>query len=130
MAIEHFLGASPVVQVHALAAIGALAIGGMIYALPKGRLKHRVLGISCAVLLAVTAITAIFITGVNGDMWSFIHVFVPLTAMGIFGVAMAVRRRDFKKHKDAARGLIFGALLVPGILAFMPGRLMHLTFFG
>lgn len=131
MNLYAFTDVSPVIQIHAVAAIGALCIGATLYALPKGRKAHQRLGIACAILLAITAFTAAFIMQLNNGMWSFIHVFVPLTAMGLFGIVSAIRKRDWKKHREAGRGLIIGALFIPGMIAiFMPGRLMNVVLFG
>jgi len=34
-----------------------------------------------------------------------------------------------KRHKRAVKGLFFGALLIPGVISFMPGRTMWMLFF-
>lgn len=130
MAPEAFFRADPVIQIHIMAATGALLTGISIFFLPRGRRLHQSLGITTAALLAVTAISAIFITGLNGNHWSLIHAFVPLTLMGLFATGMAVSRRNFKAHRRHARGLILGALLIPAALTLLPGRLMHQIVFG
>ena len=130
MNLHYFFEVSPAIQIHLVAALGALLIAASIFMVKRGRLAHRTLGVSFAILMAITAGSAIFITGLNGDHWSFIHLFVPLTAIGIFGTLMAMRRRNWSKHKQHARGLIFGALIIPGAFTFLPGRLMHAMFFG
>ena len=75
-------------------------------------------------LMAVTAFTALFITGLNGDKYSFIHLFIPLTFFAIAEIFYYIRKKNVKAHTRAAKGLFFGALLIPGIVSFLPGRLM------
>ena len=82
----------------------------------------------CA-LLAITVTTAFFIRGPGGSM-CWIHGFIPLTLMGFFGIAMGVAGKNWQQHKNAGRGLVFGALLIPGLFTLLPGRLMHAVFFG
>ena len=130
MNLELFSYASPAIQIHAIGVVGALFLGLSLLLLPRGRSAHRILGITTAILLAITAVSAMFIMHLNHGWPSFIHIFVPITFMGLFGVAMGIAKRDWKRHKQAARGLIFGALLIPGAIAFMPGRLLHAMFFG
>lgn len=130
MNIDLFFEAPLVIQAHAGAAMAALALGAGIYALPKGRRRHQVLGIATATLLVVVVVTAFFIRTGEGGAFSWIHFFIPLTAMGLFGAAMGVARKDWKRHKNAARGLVFGALMVPGLFTLLPGRLMHGVFLG
>tara|TARA_B100000678_G_scaffold291112_1_gene306300 strand:- start:14522 stop:14926 length:405 start_codon:yes stop_codon:yes gene_type:complete len=130
MRLEAFVSAGPVIQAHLIAALTALAIGLTLYLLPKGRLPHRTLGIACATCLTVAAGTAMFITRANPGWWSVIHVFVPLTFAGLFGIVMAIRHRRWAYHRHAARGLIFGALLIPGLFALLPGRLLNVLIFG
>lgn len=129
MNLALFAEAPVAIQIHAVAALGALVTGSSLLILPRGRKAHRTLGIITAVLLAITAFSAMFIMHLNNGMPSFIHIFVPITAMALFGVAMGVAKRDWKRHREAARGLIFGALLIPGIIAFMPGRLLNYVVF-
>ena len=132
MQLEHFFNAPLIIQIHATAAISAFLIGMPILALPKGNTLHRGLGITAAALLLVTALSAIFIRQTqNGwPIFSLIHLFVPLTFMGLFGLVMGFQRRNLKQHRNAGRGLILGALLIPGIIAFMPGRMLHYVAFG
>ncbi len=130
MNIEPFFDVSPAIQIHMIAALGALCTGSSLLVLPRGRVAHRYLGITTAILLFVTAASAMFIMQLNNGWPSLLHVFVPITFMGLFGTAMGLARNDWQRHRDAARRLIFGALLIPGIIAFMPGRLLYIMTFG
>lgn len=125
-----FSRAPVIIQIHAGAAIAALVLGLVQMFAPKGTIPHRSLGYVWALLMVVTATTAIFIRQINPGGFSFIHIFVPLTFFGLFGVITHARALRTDKHRNAVFGLFFGALVIPGLFAFMPGRLMFQIFFG
>ncbi len=128
MNIEAFLSASPAVIIHTACAFGALGLGTAMWLRKKGTPSHKMIGRIFVVFMAITAFTALFITGINGDRYSWIHLFVPLTFLAIAQIFYYVRKKDIKSHQGAARGLFFGALLIPGLAAFLPGRLLwHVT---
>lgn len=129
MDVDVFLRAPLIIQVHALSALSALAIGLVQILGPKGTLPHRTLGIAFVTLMAVVAGTAVFIRNINDGGFSFIHIFVPVTAVGLFGLVRNVRSNG-TEHGRAARNLFFFALMIPGFFAFMPGRLMWNIFAG
>tara|TARA_R110002096_G_scaffold46422_8_gene123855 strand:+ start:1766 stop:2296 length:531 start_codon:yes stop_codon:yes gene_type:complete len=113
-----------VIQIHVAAAMSALLLGAVQLIAPKGTLPHRTLGYVWALLMVTTAISAIFIRQINHGDFSFIHLFVPLTLLGLVGMIANARQMKTDKHRNAVLGLFFGALLLPGLFAFMPGRLM------
>ncbi|WP_417488449.1 DUF2306 domain-containing protein [Maricaulis sp.] len=125
MNTEAFLTAPFVVQLHILSAVGALLIGSIQMFAPKGNLPHRTMGIVFVLLMASAAVSAIFIRQINGGNFSFIHIFVPLTIIGIFRLVLSARRGDRRGHRGQVMGLFYGALIIPGLLSFIPGRLMH-----
>ncbi len=129
MNIQAFLDASPVIQVHVLTASGALILGAVQLLGPKGTLPHRTLGMVWAGLMALTALTAIFIHEVNEGSFSPIHLFVPLTLFGLVGLARSVRRGARKgDHRRQVLILYFAALVLPGLFTLVPGRLLHTVF--
>jgi uncharacterized membrane protein len=131
MNLQAFLDASPVIQVHALAAIAALLLGAVQLFGPKGTLPHRWLGLVWAGLMALAAITAIFIREVNAGGFSFIHLFIPLTLFGLVGLARSVRPGARKgSHRRLVLTLYLAALVLPGLFTLVPGRLMHSVLFG
>jgi uncharacterized membrane protein len=105
--------------------VGAIQILG-----PKGTLPHRTLGIAFVVLMVITATTAIFIRQIFDGWPSPIHLFIPLTFVGLWGLVRTARAGGGADHGKQVRGLFFGALLIPGLVSFAPGRLMWVTFFG
>lgn len=125
-----FFRAPLIIQIHAGAALSALLLGAVQLLAPKGTIPHRTLGYVWAALMLTTAITAIFIREINQGSFSFIHIFVPLTLMGLYGMITHARAMRTDRHRNAVLGLFLGALVVPGLFAFMPGRLMWQMFFG
>lgn len=131
MNLDLFFAAPLVIQLHALAAFAALGVALWMLAAPKGTFSHRTFGWAFIILMIIVATTAIFIRQVNSGQFSFIHAFVPLTFFGIIGGLRAIRfKRDVKKHRRAMFGLVFGALMIPGLFAFAPGRLLYAVTFG
>ena len=95
----------------------------------KGMPSHKMIGRVFAVLMIVAATSAIFIRTINQGSFSWIHIFVPITFIGLYQAISAVRKGDIIRHRRHVKGLFFGALLIPGIFAFMPGRTMWMLFF-
>lgn len=130
MNFDPFLSASPAIIIHTICAFAALGLGIAMWVRRKGTSSHKQIGRIFAILMLITAISALFIRHTNNGSFSFIHLFVPLTFLGVFQAVYYVRKGDIARHKNAVRGMFFGALLIPGFLSFLPGRLMWVTFFG
>ncbi|MCC5982391.1 MAG: DUF2306 domain-containing protein [Oceanicaulis sp.] len=128
MDIDAFLAAPWHVQLHAAAAIAAVGLGAVQLAAPKGTLPHRQLGYVWVALMLIVAITAIFIR--TGGSFSWIHIFVPLTLFGVAGLIIQARKGLVARHRGTVLGLYIGALMIPGVFSFLPGRLMHTVFLG
>lgn len=129
MNIEYFTQASPAIQIHIVVAIAALIFGLVMFSRRKGDRVHKLMGKLFLVFMLMTAGTAIFIREINGGSFSWIHVFVPLTFFAAWEVVHYVRKGNIARHKRAVTGLFFGALLIPGLAAFLPGRTMWMIFF-
>jgi len=82
------------------------------------------------VLMIVTAISAISIREINRGQFSWIHIFVPLTLVGVVQALWAIKNRNIKAHIGHVRNLFYFALLIPGFFSFMPGRRLFAVFFG
>lgn len=130
MDLAAFSAAPLIIQIHALSAFAALGVGLVQFLGPKGVLPHRILGMVFVLLMTTVASTAIFIRNLNDGNFSFIHIFVPVTFLGLFGLVRHAMQRNGKGHLHDARGLFFGALMIPGLFAFLPGRLMWQVVFG
>lgn len=129
MSLDALFEADPVIQFHVACATGALILGAVQWLGPKGTLPHRTLGVVWAGLMALTALSAIFIREVNPGQFSLIHLLIPLTLFGLVGLARSVRKTARKgQHHRLVMTLYFGALIVPGLFAFLPGRLLNTVF--
>ena len=130
MNLDPFLTASPVLVIHILSAFFALGLGLMMWVRRKGTKSHKFFGRIFASLMGITAFTAIFIRELNNGNFSWIHLFVPLTFYTLWEIFRYIRQGDIKKHQRSVTGLFFGALLIPSLFSFLPGRLMWVVFFG
>lgn len=130
MGIEYFFKASLAVQIHIIVAIISLIFGVFIFTRRKGDTSHKRMGKVFLVFMLATAISAIFIRQINDGSFSWIHIFVPVTFIGAWEAVHHIRKGNVRRHKRAVTGMFFGALLIPGVLSMLPGRLMHVIVFG
>jgi uncharacterized membrane protein len=121
---------SPAVLVHMFSALAAFAIGVVILMRPKGRGLHKLLGWSWVIAMTVAAAGSFFITGLNGDGYSLIHLLSGWTVIMLPMAILAIRRRDVNAHRRRMTGLFTGGLVVAGLFTFLPGRLMWNLFLG
>ena len=127
---EYITGASLTVQIHLAVVLPALVVGIVMWRRKKGTPSHKYIGRVFVLLMLAAAISALFIRQINSGSFSFIHLFVPLTFFGAFNAVYYIRKRDIKRHVKAVKGMFWGALLIPGILSFFPGRTMWMMLFG
>jgi uncharacterized membrane protein len=118
------------IKLHIAAAIPAFGIGLIILLRPKGTGFHKTLGWSWVIAMGATAISSFFITGLNGNNLSIIHLISGWTVVALPMALFAIRRVDVKAHRSTMTGIYVGGLLVAGALTFIPGRLMYMLFFG
>ena len=123
------------IQLHWATAVIAFFIAPVIFLLPKGRALHITLGVLYMTLMVTTAVAAFFIR--RGDVagmeylslkgMTYIHVFVPVTLIGIFGGLWGILvQKNRKAHRGPLIGSYIGALIIAGALTFLPGRRMNL----
>lgn len=117
-------------QIHLVAAVSAFVIG--LYQLlgPKGRTPHRLLGYVWLGLMLTAAISSFWLRALNPGMLSFIHILSGWTVVVAPMILYAARTKNIKRHRNMAMGLFMGGLVVAGLFAFLPGRLMWRVFFG
>lgn len=130
MRLDLLWDAGPAIIIHTICAFAALGFGIVMFIRKKGTPSHKIIGKVFVLFMAVTAISALFITGLNGKYWSPIHLFVPLSFYAIWELFHHIRKGNIKKHEKAVKGLFFGALLIPGVIAMWPGRRLWHVFFG
>jgi uncharacterized membrane protein len=118
------------VQVHIIAALTALGVGTVILFRKKGTGFHKTLGWTWVIAMGTTAVSSLFITGLNGNFYSFIHLLSGWTIIGLPMAIWAIRNRKVETHKRAMTGMFVGGLLIAGGLTFLPGRFMFEFFLG
>jgi uncharacterized membrane protein len=120
----------PVILVHVGFALAAFGLGAAQFALPKGTLPHRTMGWIWLLIMATVAGSSFFIRRINHGHFSLIHILSLFVLLQIPLIIWAARTHRIKAHANTALGLFMGALVIAGLLAFMPGRLMWRMFFG
>ncbi len=118
------------IQLHLSAALTAFAIGVAQLIGVKGTTAHRVLGWTWVIAIGTAAISSLFIREVNHGQFSFIHLLSGWTIIVLPMAVYAARRHRVARHGQMMAGLFVGGLIIAGVLAFLPGRLMWQMFFG
>jgi len=116
------------VQFHVWTVALALLLGPVQFVLPKGTTAHRVFGWVWAGAMLATAIATFFIRDMRDGQFSPIHIF---SLMALLGVPMALwlARIKVMSHARAMTGLYIG-LVIAGVTAIAPGRVIWAMFFG
>jgi uncharacterized membrane protein len=131
MSLDALLAASPVVQVHAFAAMAAFVLGVIQFASPKGTLPHRTIGYAWVGLMLVVAASSFAIHGMR--QWggfSAIHLLSVSVLVLLPLAVLAARRHHVGRHSTAMTSLFAGALVIAGAFTLLPGRIMHRVLFG
>lgn len=118
------------IKIHVATIVPAVAIGAGQFLMPKGTPVHRATGYLFMALMIVTSVAAFFIESFAGGRFSWIHLFVPVTLIGVVRAWIAIRAGHVRSHAFALAGVYFGAIVIAGFFAFSPGRIMHKVIFG
>ena len=127
------------IQLHWVTALLALVVGLVIFARKKGTLSHKTLGSIYVVFMAITSASAFLIRSGDVSGWqyltpagmSWIHLFIPLTLLGIVGGLHGILvKKDAKAHRGPIVGSFIGGLIIAGGLTLLPGRRMYELLFG
>ena len=118
------------ILIHLATVIPALPLGLYLLLARKGTATHKALGKLWLALMVTTALAALFIRTLNHGQFSFIHIFVPLTLIGAWRVIHTARTGKISAHRRQILSLYLGALIIPGIFAMLPTRLMGAWLFG
>jgi uncharacterized membrane protein len=125
-----FEAATPI-PFHAMAALGAAALGAVQLWRPKGGPAHRQLGYLWVVLMASVAISGLFIHEIRMfGSFSPIHLLSLLTLASLWVAISRAQRRDIQGHRRVMILLFWLALVLTGFFTFWPGRVMHEVVFG
>jgi len=125
------LAAQPLkVQVHIAAALLAFSLGLVLFAAPKGTLPHRTLGWIWVVFMTTVAASSLFMTGLNGNAYSWIHMLSGYVLISLPAGVIAARRHKVLVHQRAMTGMFLGGMVIAGAFTFFPGRLMWRVIMG
>lgn len=119
-----------VIKLHIIAALSALGIGTAILLQRKGSKLHKTLGWGWVAAMATTAVSSLWITELNGNFWSLVHLLSGWTIVALPMAIFAIRSRKVEAHRRAMTGIFVGGLIVAGSLSFIPGRFMFEFLFG
>src|SRR5438552_18588929 len=130
MTLAPLFDAPFVIQIHALAAITAFAVGLVQLAAPKGTIPHRLIGWSWVMLMLTVAVSSFFIHELRfWGPWSPIHLLSILVLVTLPLAVLHARRHNIARHRTAMLMLFTGALVIAGGFTFLPGRIMHAVVF-
>ncbi|WP_340587406.1 DUF2306 domain-containing protein [Erythrobacter alti] len=122
--LRHF-----VIMFHVATVLPCVPLGLYLLLAPKGTAMHKQLGKLWVALMVITALSTLFIR--DGMQLTWIHIFVPITLRAAYLIIAKARRGDIKGHRNEIVSLYLGALMIPGIWAFIiEGRLMHAMLLG
>ncbi|MEZ2330817.1 DUF2306 domain-containing protein [Mesorhizobium sp. RCC_202] len=131
MSLGSLLSAPPPIPWHAFAAFAALAVGGAQLALPKGTMRHRVLGYAWVALMLVIAISSFWIQQIRLiGPFSPIHLLSILVLITVPLAAWYAHTHRVAAHRSAMIKLYLFALIGAGVFTLLPGRIMHSVVFG
>lgn len=114
--------------IHVATVLPCIPLGAYLLLAPKGTPRHKMLGRIWGGLMVTTAVAITFIRG--GTDFSWIHIFVPITLIGVWRLVASARAGRIAEHRNQVVGLYLGALMIPGLFSFMPNRLMGTWLFG
>ncbi|RID92906.1 DUF2306 domain-containing protein [Gemmobacter lutimaris] len=131
MSLTPLLNAAPAIQLHTVAAMTAIGLGGVQFAGRKGGARHRLLGWIWVLLMTGVAASSFFIgTICTWRGFSLIHLLSALTLVALPIAIAHARAHRVVRHARTMRILFFGALILAGVFTLMPGRIMHDVLFG
>ena len=110
--------------IHLATVIPAIPLGGWVLLKRKGTARHRMFGKIWLALMVTAAVSAIWIKHLNNGQFSAIHLLIPVVLVGSWRVVSTARAGNIVAHRRGLLLLFTGALLIPAITAFVPGRLM------
>jgi len=128
--MEHFTRLAhehPIVAVHLVAALLALAAGSVVMARRKGTSKHKLFGWGFVVAMAVAAASSALIRDTHlPNLFGFtpIHAFTAMVAVGLPRAIWQIRRGNVAGHRRTMKGLFIGGCVVAGLFTLLSGRFL------
>ena len=126
---DQLAGASVAVRIHLFVALVALVLGAIQFALPKGTRLHRVGGCLWLLLMFIVAVSSFFLRNIRPGHFSLIHGLSVLTLIAVPWIIYTAKTGRISEHRKTVTGLYVGGLVVAGVLALLPGRVLWSVFF-
>lgn len=124
------LQSSLAIQIHAICAIAALALGTAVLLARKGSALHKGMGRVWIGLMLAVSLSSFFISEIRLlGPYSPIHALSILTLVGLYGGWRAARAGDVRSHRFTMIAVYFGGLIGAGLFTLVPGRIMHAVVF-
>lgn len=133
MTLDPILTASLPIQIHAFAALLAIASGAVALLRRSRDRLHKTAGYIWVTTMAVVALSTAFITAAVGPTlfgYGLIHLFSVVVIVSLFRGVRAARARQIEKHMQIMRSLYVQALGITGLITLVPGRRMNAVLFG
>ena len=122
------------VYLHLATVLPCAFIGAWLLAAPKGTPLHKGLGRTYVVLIVFTALLTLGIPAEVGPRiighLGFIHGLSILVLVSIPISVLAARDGRVRAHRFGMLAVYTGGILVAGLFALAPGRLLHRWWFG
>jgi uncharacterized membrane protein len=115
----------PLVFVHLLCALGALALGALVLARRKGTPSHRALGWSWVLLMGAATLTSAFIRDhgmPNIGGVTPIHFFTAYVGLALPRAVLQARAGRIAAHRQTMRGIYIGGCVIAGLFTLLPSR--------
>ncbi len=122
---------TPIIAIHMTVALAALTIGPVAIWMRRGPLQrpklHRAFGYAWVTCMLIAALSSVFIRDYqmpNFQGYTLIHMFVPLTALGLFRAFRCLHHGDIYGHRQAMVALYIGGCLIAGAFTLLPNRFL------
>jgi uncharacterized membrane protein len=129
MTLTPILDADPIIQVHLIAALGALLLGVVQLSGAKGTVAHRRLGWIWVAMMAVVAVSSFWIQDLF-DGFGPIHGLAVMVLVFLPAGIGRARRGEINSHAATMKGLFLGALILAGVFTLLPGRILGRALLG
>src|SRR5260370_4817184 len=130
MTLAPLLNAPFAIQITALPAIAAFAVGLVQLTAPKGPIPHRLIGWSWVMLMLTVAVSSLFIHKIRlWGPWSPIHLLSILVLVTLPLAVIHARRHDIAQHPITMLMVFTGALVIAGGFTLLAGTIMHAAVF-
>jgi uncharacterized membrane protein len=124
------LPVTPIIAFHMTAALGALLLGIVVLARPKGTPIHKAMGRVWVALMSATAISSFWILEIrDGAGFSPIHILSVVTLVSLAAAIWSIRRGNVRAHKINMLSA-FAGTAIAGAFTLLPGRVLGNFVFG